>query len=737
MVGEFGEALLFDWGLAFLFSTASGHDNPASLKPGKEEDLKSATASCPAGTPAYMAPEQTDDNPDRLGPWTDVYLLGGVLYFILAGSPPRTGMNAMNAFILASTGELERPRQRAPDREIPEDLEELAMYAMAASPDNRPTALEFIAALQDHLSRAGQRHESADITRKVNKALLTSDGDYLTLSQGLSDLAQATGLWRANPQISVLRERILEQYVDAAISHGDLELARRMALQLQNEENRNNLEAEIDRRVRVLHRATRQHRLFLGLSLVLGMALLGFGIKYFVDQHRAQERLEEQHNLAVKARVQAERLSAFMLAELTPNLEALGHLDLLDLVAKEAMIYYSSLPQEENDLDVLNRRSLALRNVGRVLRDQGRLGDAEKAINKSLNVIAELVRQYPDDPELRGHLADRLFELGLLMQLTSDPNAALDAFNRAVLLYESLLEEDPGSSKLRYGLAQGLNGTAYELWARAEYDTALEMLSRAVELLENLVQERPSNIQYRRLLLEIYTRLGGVQRDRSALEKASDVTRKGIVLGESLVATDPTNIPNLTALSECWSSLGFTLWKAGDLQGALIAYERTLDTNRRLAERDPTNRVRLGNLGSSYSNVGEMKRDLGDSSGALQSLQTSIAILGPLVDENPDQAEWRYTLAVALLEIGTVHSIGGDDESAQTAWTRAAQVMETIALQRGDLYYLDTYVRALLLLGRVEEAKPIVDTLLAKDWKSPSFTELCRKNNLCSLAPAE
>ena len=45
-----------------------------------------------AGVPAYLAPEQTD--PDRLGPpteATDVFGLGGILYYILFGDPPNQG----------------------------------------------------------------------------------------------------------------------------------------------------------------------------------------------------------------------------------------------------------------------------------------------------------------------------------------------------------------------------------------------------------------------------------------------------------------------------------------------------------------------------------------------------------------------------------------------------------------------------------------------------------------------
>lgn len=88
MVGEFGEVLVMDWGLAR--NMASPNDLHVSDR-SKIQQPNLTHHGDILGTPAYMSPEQARGSSELHGPASDVYALGAVLYFLLSGKNPYLG----------------------------------------------------------------------------------------------------------------------------------------------------------------------------------------------------------------------------------------------------------------------------------------------------------------------------------------------------------------------------------------------------------------------------------------------------------------------------------------------------------------------------------------------------------------------------------------------------------------------------------------------------------------------
>ena len=112
MVGEFGEALVMDWGLARHLSAPL--EMPGTAVMSANGTLDGAIV----GTPAYMAPEQARGDNAAVSARSDVYGLGAILYSLLEGKPPG-------------------PKPAPLDRSLPPALISICLKAMAALPDER------------------------------------------------------------------------------------------------------------------------------------------------------------------------------------------------------------------------------------------------------------------------------------------------------------------------------------------------------------------------------------------------------------------------------------------------------------------------------------------------------------------------------------------------------------------------------------------------------------------------
>ncbi len=115
-----------------------------------ESDAQITVSGQLLGTPPYMSPEQAGARRSEIGPASDVYSLGVVLYELLTGQPPFRGANAWETLRLVRESDPRLPRTLNP--QIPRDLEMICLKCLEKDPRDRyPSATALAEDLERYL----------------------------------------------------------------------------------------------------------------------------------------------------------------------------------------------------------------------------------------------------------------------------------------------------------------------------------------------------------------------------------------------------------------------------------------------------------------------------------------------------------------------------------------------------------------------------------------------------------
>ncbi|MFD9481133.1 protein kinase [Streptomyces nojiriensis] len=145
MVRPDGTVLVLDLGVASVMDT---------------DTTRLTSTGSPIGSPAYMAPEQAMGG--AVGPYTDLYALGVLLYELLSGNVPFAGSTALGVLHRHLYEPPLPVRQMRP--EIPPELEKLLLHLLAKDPQDRPSSAQDVyEALAPLLPARGSRTPSGPL----------------------------------------------------------------------------------------------------------------------------------------------------------------------------------------------------------------------------------------------------------------------------------------------------------------------------------------------------------------------------------------------------------------------------------------------------------------------------------------------------------------------------------------------------------------------------------------------
>jgi serine/threonine-protein kinase len=222
MLGDYGEVHLLDWGIAKII----GVDEPALDRPLdlSKDKVQRTQAGFVVGTPGYMAPEQARGETRTFGGRSDIYSLGAILFEALTLERLHKQVRVEEILLSTVQGVEARPSARAPQFELPSELDDIIVKSTAIDPQQRYASArelnEDIEKLLDGDRDTARRAEIAAQHTANAKAALTSarrggpeaDGQH---RRAVGELLQALALEPQNHEARSTMVQLLLEPVEA------------------------------------------------------------------------------------------------------------------------------------------------------------------------------------------------------------------------------------------------------------------------------------------------------------------------------------------------------------------------------------------------------------------------------------------------------------------------------------------------------------------------------------------
>lgn len=233
MIGKFGEVYVLDWGVALDLATAQGEESAfwAQQHSGLENAL--------VGTPAYMPPEMAKKEIKQQGTWSDVYLLGAILYQILTKNRLHQGKDVEELYQSILQGKL----PLLPN-EMVKEMRDLIQASLAYHPEQRlPNAGSFrlllIEAIRTLRSRSVEQR-GWDALKAFQEELTNEDPEPRRLEVLFDESKHyfwtALEMWPMNPEASAGLDQILKLWGRHLISLNEFTHAKRILSELREDD---------------------------------------------------------------------------------------------------------------------------------------------------------------------------------------------------------------------------------------------------------------------------------------------------------------------------------------------------------------------------------------------------------------------------------------------------------------------------------------------------------------------
>jgi serine/threonine protein kinase/tetratricopeptide (TPR) repeat protein len=646
MLGDYGETLLVDWGLAKTLKDGFQSDE-STMPPVYPTERASSTQTQVGrvvGTPSFMSPEQAAGRLDSLTGASDIYSLGATLYQLLTGKPAFKGTEE-EVLGNVQLGRFPKPRELNP--QVPRPLEAICLKAMARLP-----------------------HERYKSAREMANDLERFLGDERVLAYREPFFVKA-GRWVRNHRTLVLSSAAALTVAVTALSIGVVLLSAANTRERTERERaeKNFAEATEQRKLAERNFALARsavHDYYITVSedtllqqpgmQTLREELLRQALVYY------QRFLEErQDDPSLRQEVaDAHFYAGTIVQAINSPGEALPHFENAAELLKTLLDKSPDLTELKSDYgQVLNA-------IGGAFFRQGQVDKAREYFERSATLREEVAKAKPEDVEAARVLANSVMNIGSTYLARRELDAAIPPLERAQAIRMAYVgETDDKSPKLQRDLGMGYYQIALVRHELGDVPEAEKSFLTAIKTFTRLLELDPTQMDHQRNLALCLRGIADLKTNQQDPTAAIDYMRRAQDILEEIKRRNP-DVHNYAAeLAGVQINLARQLRIKGENEQGLAAADRAIQLLRELtkvAETVPTYRM---DLGIALRIRGGLLSYAGDHEAAIQAYTESKAVLGQLVKEQPESQRYAVELGLTAAELEELEDFtAGDEESS-------------------------------------------------------------------------